>query len=212
MTPLISISLPCFGRPERTRRAIECIGNQTITSWEAHIIGDGCPVFQKILESQWYNQWISHVEKNGSKVITRNLEKNYGHYGYHITNMNIQNATGEYFLFYANDDVILPNHFAHYLRCIEGTPYQFVYFNSYIDPLQKIRWSNLSHGGVGHSELIIRTDFLKDIEPHGKKYGHDWSLIESMMQKTKSYRKAESTGYSYIVKHIPPNKTTDTID
>ncbi len=212
MTPTISISLPCFGRPERTRRAIECIGNQTINCWEAHIIGDGCPVFQEILESQWYNEWITDVEKRGNKVITKNLEKNYGGHGYHITNTNIQNATGEYFLFYANDDIILPTHFAHYLQGIDNTPYDFVYFNSYIEPLKQLRWSNLAHGGIGHSELIVRTDFLKDVTPHSKNYGHDWSLIENMMKRTRLHRKAESQIFTYKVMHIPPNRTADTID
>lgn len=212
MRPLVSISLPCFGRPQRTRRAIECIGNQTINSWEAHIIGDGCPVFQEILDSQWYNQWISDVEKRGNKVITHNLEKNYGGHGYHITNMNIQAATGEYFLFYANDDVILPNHCAHYTAGIDGTNNDFVFYNSFIAPEDRLRWSHLAHGAIGHSEIIVRTDFLKDVQPHSKKYGHDWSLIESMIAKTKFFRKAVSLAFTYKVMHIPPNRTVDKID
>ena len=34
MQPRISISLPCYGRPERTRRALESIYNQTINNFE----------------------------------------------------------------------------------------------------------------------------------------------------------------------------------
>lgn len=212
MRPVVSISLPCFGRPARTRRAIECIGNQTINNWEALIIGDGCPVFQEILESQWYKDWVVDMECAGNRVVTKNLDTNHGGFGYHITNLNIQNATGEYFVFFANDDVILPNHLEHYLKYIEGTSFDFVYYNSYISPKAQLRWSNMGFGGVGHSELIIRTDFLKTLPPHQPTYGHDWSLIEAMTANTRMYKKAESTDHTYIVQHVPGHGTFDTID
>jgi glycosyltransferase involved in cell wall biosynthesis len=212
MRPAVTISLPCFGRPARTRRAIECISNQTINNWEALIIGDGCSVFQEILESDWYVNWIADMEAAGNKVVTKNLERNFGGFGFHITNLNIQNATGEYFVFYANDDVILPNHLEHYLKYIEGTSFDFVYYNSYISPKAQLRWSNMGFGGVGHSELIIRTDFLKTLPAHQPGYGHDWSLIEAMTSRTKMYKKAESAAHTYDVRHLPQTGTVDEID
>lgn len=212
MRPVLTISLPCWGRPARTRRAIECIGSQTINNWEAYIIGDGCEVFQEILESNWYQDWITDMQLAGNRIITYNLEKHYGAYGYHITNLNIKNATGEYFLFYANDDVILPSHFEHYLKYIEGTSFDFVYYNSFLAPKASVRWSNLGYGGVGHSELIIRTDFLKSLPPHPATYGHDWSLVQNMMASTNRYKKAESAAQTYIVQHLPTVGTVDTID
>ena len=33
---------------------------------------------------------------------------------------------------------------------------------------------------IGHSELIIKTDFLQQMPTHNEHYGHDWALISNM--------------------------------
>ncbi len=50
-TPRITISIACYGRPLRTIRSIECIINQDINNWEAFVMGDACPHFQKLIDS-----------------------------------------------------------------------------------------------------------------------------------------------------------------
>jgi glycosyltransferase involved in cell wall biosynthesis len=119
--------MPCYGRPIRTKRAINSIINQTEKSWEALIVGDNCPVIQELIDSKEYN---NHYPTE-SKFVLENLPINYGHCGYAITNMNIKRAVGEYFVFMANDDIILNNHLENYLSEIEGTDYDFVYFDSF---------------------------------------------------------------------------------
>lgn len=212
MQPRISISVSCYGRPERTKRIIECIGKQSINEWEALIVGDCCPDFQKLLESEWYQDWIKEVESRGNKVISYNLPTHNGGHGYHITNQNIQSATGKYFIFVDNDDYITPGHCEHYLRHIENTPFNFIWFNVLVVPNNNsVRWSHLKFGQIGHAELIIKTDFLKTMPPHGPEYGHDWALIENMKNAAGMYKKAESTQCTYHVMSIP-GSTADTID
>ena len=47
--PRITVCVPIYGRPARTLRAIDCILNQDINNWEAILIGDNCPDFNKLL-------------------------------------------------------------------------------------------------------------------------------------------------------------------
>lgn len=128
-----------------------------------------------------------------------------GGYGCHIINQNIERAKGEYFVFYANDDIILPNHFENYLSAIEGTDYDFVYFNSNIMG-EFTRNSSLNFGQIGHSELIVKTEFLKKMPKHTDSYGHDWDLIQNMINAGAKYIKAYDNPPTYIVKSLANNR------
>lgn len=210
----VTISLPCYGRPQRTIRAIENICNQNINGWEALVVGDACWSLSSFAESQHCKDLVSHSELNGNKLSISNLRDNKGGCGYYIINENIKNAQGEYFLFFGNDDVILPNHFENYLAGIEGTDYDFVYYNTYLDPLKKERNSELRSGMIGHSEIIVKTDFLRKMPPHGFDYGHDFVLIRNMATHDGAkYRKFANSKYTptYIVKGLGDLRY-DTID
>lgn len=194
----LSLSMPCYGRPQRTIRAINCIANQTINGWEAFVIGDGCPVMQDFIDSDYFKDIIEMCSYNGNDLIISNNPVNQGGHGFAITNRNIEEAEGKYFVFFANDDIILPNHFENYLSQIEGTDLDFVYFNSQVKPINSIRFSRLEYGMIGHSELIVRTEFLRQMPMHNEHYGHDWALIQSMMQNGK-HKKAEDCPPTYLV-------------
>lgn len=197
----VTISMPCYGRPIRTKRAINSIINQTETNWEALIVGDNCPNIQQLIDSGEYN----NDYPENSRFVLENLPVNYGHCGYAITNMNIQRAKGEYFVFMANDDIILSNHLENYLSEIEGTDYDFVYFNSFTR-YDGLRNSKLEINHIGHSELIIRTDFLKKMPEHTKDYGHDWQLIVNMINAGAKFKKASSEEATYHVMSNPLDK------
>lgn len=197
----LTLSVPSYGRPQRTIRAIECIAAQTVNGWQALIGGDGCLVMKKFVESGYFADIIHDCGKRGNLLSISNYDKNMGGYGYAITNNNIKIARGTYFTFFANDDVILPNHFANYLSEIEGTDYDFVYFNTINEAQALIRNSTLTFGGIGHSELIIKTDFLKKMPPHKPEYGHDWHLIKNMLNAGAKYKKSENQP-TYIVKSV----------
>ena len=200
--PRISIVSPCWGRPARTRRMINNILGQTINNWEAFIIGDGCPHFQDMVESHEVEYFKKTAEEKGNILHCYNLDKNHGGFGKYIIDHAIANAIGEYFIFVANDDIILPNHFEHYLSEIEGTNLDLVYYNTFVGPTNSVRNSILKGGQIGHSECIFRTDFIRDI-PHGDDYGQDWRFIQYLIGKEGSqYKKAKSEYCSYIVGHI----------
>lgn len=208
----ITISMPCFGRPQRTIRAIESICNQSTNGWEALVVGDGCPVMQDYIFSNYFSDLTRDANKRGNILNISNLAKNYGGHGYYITNLNIQRAKGKYFTFMANDDVILPNHFENYLSGIEGTEYDFVYFDSFIEPYGGLRNAELRYGGIGHSEILVNTEFLRKMPPHTAEYGHDWVLIENMINSsTNGFIKCTGKPATYVVKGLGEHRA-DEID
>ncbi len=213
MSCKVTISLPFYKRPERTKRAILSLWNQTMPLFEILATGDHCPFYMDIIEElvgteiAITDQTVFGYNCNRNfqskpAVYFHNLAKNYGGWGYEIRNRHILEASGEFFMFGGSDDVVQPNHVQNYLSYIDGTDYDFVYFNSFIEPENRIRDAQLVPGSIGHSELIVRTEFLRKMPPHHEFYGHDWKLIENMINAGARYKKAEGAPVTYIVKSI----------
>jgi glycosyltransferase involved in cell wall biosynthesis len=200
--PRITIVVPCYGRPLRTRRTIENILAQTINNWEAFIIGDGCSDFQKIIDSGDAKKYQTIAKETGNILHIYNLKKHHGGYGAYIINKALDFAKGKYLIFCGNDDIILLNHFEHYLSEIEGTDFDMVYFNTIINPSNVIRNTELKEGYIGHSEIIVKTDFVRRFK-HDYYYGHDWRFIQRIINYRGKIKKANSEDYTYIVMHVP---------
>lgn len=197
----ITISIACFGRPERTKRAIQCILDQDITNWEAFIMGDCCPDFQKLIDSGYLETIKKEQEAKGNIIHYFNASVNGGGCGYKLINHAIQNATGSFLVFFANDDVILPDHFSHYLSEIEDSKYDLVYYNSNLAPLHADRDTHLAISAIGHCDIIVRTSLAKTISPHTEKYTHDWDFIKEVASKGR-VKKASSKRATYRVMRL----------
>lgn len=198
----LSIVIPCFKRPERTKRIINQVLNQTINGWEAFIIGDGCSEYQKLIDSGFIGNSIKVAELNGNKLHAFNLDKNYGGFGYKILDYSFRNNDSKYVIFAGNDDYLLPNHFEHYLSEIENTDLDMVAYPTFVGPYNNLRIPEMKIGKVGHSELIIKSSLLKEYN-NSPTYGHDWDLIDYLLKTTKNIKISSNTNYTYIVTHIP---------
>jgi hypothetical protein len=210
MNARITVSLPCFGRPLRTKRSIECIINQNINNWEAFIMGDCCLHFQELIDSGYLETIKQEQALKGNIIHYFNAEVNGGGCGYKLTNYAIQNATGKYFIFYANDDIIFEDHFSNYLE-IENTDLDYMFFNSWIDPIGKARNSTMAPSQIGHSEIVLTTELAKQLPEHLPIYGHDWEFISAMLKQGKG-EKSKSNTLSYRVMHVPSFGTKDEIN
>lgn len=206
----ISIVLPCYGRPERTKRSIECIVNQDINQWEAFIYGDGCPDFQSLIDSGYLEEQKIKAKLAGNKIHYGN-SSHVGGFGHAIMNFAIQEASGKYFIFTANDDVILPNHFSHYLSEIEGTNYDLVFYDSFLAPTDYVRDTIPQLGMMAHCDIIVKTEIARNAFPHSNKYTHDWDFIYEILQKG-NYKKAKSKDYTYKVMNLPSIGCVDNIN
>lgn len=189
--------MPVYGRPQRTRRAIRYVLNQSFQNWEAFIIGDG-------------PDQVPTAELTDKRIRSFNLSHNKGGFGYWITNYSIHFALGEYFMFMANDDRILPNHFENYLSEIEGTDYDFVYFDYLC--MNHFTKTKLRFGHVGDNAVIIRTDFLKRMPLRSPEYGHDFKLIRDMMKAGAKYKKSDNLPTYQIMSHAGWREDLDGLD
>lgn len=209
--PRITISIACFGRPERTKRSIQCILDQDIDGWEAFIMGDACPHFQKLIDSGYLQSIKEEQEKKGNIIHYFNAEVNGGGCGYKLINHAIENAKGKYLIFFANDDIILPNHFSHYLSEIENTDYNLVYYNSNLAPVNADRDTIMQISCIGHCDIIIKTELIKKLKPHTEKYTHDWDFIYEAALFG-NYKKANSKQATYRVMRLGSQPQIETID
>ena len=227
----VTISLPCYRRPQRTIRAIESILNQVGNyNVELLLTVDGDPdLYQHIsdyLKSKcvkfsphkeffqeyeiYYNYGSSIHKQQGlvyCDIVHANFAKQSGFWGTHIRNTHINLAAGEYFIFMGSDDVLEPNHLENYLSFIKGTSLDFAAFDSYVEPYKAVRNTQFQNGMIGHSELIVRTKFLRLMPKHEPYYGHDWVLVHHMMEAAgpQGYKKAVGRPPTYIVKSVPGN-------
>ena len=194
----LTIIIPCFGRPQRTQRILDCIVRQTFYPFQCLFISDGCSSFHNNLKEGLFKR--DYDSRNTIEFIE--LDKNYGGWGYKAREHGIKIAEGDYTIFVDNDDFILSNHFQNYYNAISDTDCDFVHLNSYLDPFDIVRYSELSFGSIGHSEIIVKTSFLKSMPPYKEFYGHDFDLIKNMINSSNKYLKINSPP-TYIVKSVP---------
>lgn len=179
--PKLSVCVPCYGRPERTKRLINQILEQDLDRWEVFLLGDKCQQFESLNTDGGFIDEAKSKLKEGQSIKAVNFKTHYGGYGYKARNIVREFAVSPYIIFIDNDDCIKPNHFSNYLGAIQGTDYDMVYFNTFIQPTNTLRNSKLSYGRIGHAEIIVRTDLARKLPNQNPEYGHDWHFVKSMM-------------------------------
>ena len=206
--PTLTVCVPCFGRPQRTKRIVEQIVSQRFDGcWEAFVIGDCCPDFQNLMDEGFFADMQKRIAGTQNALIVSNMPMHGGGCGYVIRNKVKELANGQYFIYVDNDDCIEPNHFQNYVDSINGTDLDFAYHDVYVDCWKHKRNAMLQFGSIGHAELVIRTEYLKQMPPHGSEYGHDWQLIQAMIDRGAKYMKFDKQP-TYKVMSLPNFKET----
>jgi glycosyltransferase involved in cell wall biosynthesis len=195
----VSLIVPCYERPKRTIRAIECIMNQNFTDFEAYVAGDNCPFIQELVDSGRAAEYINAAKQKGIKLSIFNLPIHYGGYGYQQRNTCVKLATGEYVMFMDNDDVIDKNHIKNYYTAICNTDNDMMFFNTFIVPLDSVRQSRMEKGMIGHAEIIAKSRVLQSLQPQTNQYEHDWYYIKQMIDLGIKYEKSDAVKPSYRI-------------
>lgn len=206
MSKKLSIVIPCYKRPKRTLRLLQSIMEQDFQGFEAIFIGDGCHEFQTLLDTKEFDSWIKLAEKEGNTLIFENLKNNWGGYGTWARARAIELATGTYTIFIDNDDVILPDHFKNYYELGLNNPNMDLGLsNTFVEPNNHIRVAELRFGAVGHAEIVVRTELLKRLYKPNPEYGHDWELIQTIVNSGAVVCKSNKKP-TYVVKGIPDKR------
>jgi glycosyltransferase involved in cell wall biosynthesis len=185
----VSLIMPSFERPQRTQRAIESIINQNFECFEAYVAGDNCPVIQELIDSGKAAEYIDIAKNKNIKLSIFNMPYHYGGFGYQARNTCFRLSYGKYVIFMDNDDVIEPDHVKNYYEAICDTENDFMYFDTYIEPLKQVRVSKLEKGMIGHAEIIVTKSLLLSVQPEHNQYEHDWTLIQSMVDTGAKFEK-----------------------
>lgn len=209
MNPKLTCIVPCYQRPQRTLRLIECIMNQVFTGYQAIFIGDGCPDFQQFIDDGRFAMYEMAASLGGNQLLFINLPQHEGGYGTFARRKGIDLACGDYTIFVDNDDVIKNNHFSHLYFFMMERPYlDFGYSNVFVEPLNHVRNAELKFGSIGHAELIVKTEILKKEYEINALYGHDWDLIAKLLRKGYTHEKSNAPP-TYIVKSLPNLRETN---
>lgn len=216
MKPVVTIVMPCFGRPMRTVRMLNCLADQTMKNFELVMIGDNCPDFRDLILSSWFQEWRREFLSKGRHLFYMNLKTRRGGHGAGAVNTAIRVACGKYICWANNDDMLYPEHIEYYHRsiaCFNAKEMQvdFVYNNSLVNGESgfEVREPVLKFGSCGHSELIVATDFLRKMPAHQPVYGQDWKLIQDMISAGGRSRKGDVPFPTYMVMSTPRYQEKD---
>jgi glycosyltransferase involved in cell wall biosynthesis len=191
--PKLSIVLPSWGRDGLTKTILNAVCMQTFQDFEIFFLGDCCPIFEKIITSE---EFIYFKKQLGNKLIYKNFLTHDGTSAQAI-NYAMQNSTGEFFLFLSNDDNIFPNHFENYYTYLKKSGKDFGIFKTYLDygnGVLHVRQPIVAFTKVGHSELCVSNNIIKNAPEHSRLYGHDFQFIANII----------NMGYQYELFNNPP--------
>lgn len=195
--------VPCYGRYERTKRLARQIAEQKNCNKDeflAVFAGDNCPDFQRLIGEGFFEQLN---ERSSVTLFAFNFTERYGGYGYKARNFAKKLHNIGHYIFIDNDDTIDSGHFSNYLSHIEGSDFDMVYFNSYVEPYKGLRYAHLEDGRIGHSEIIVRGDMYRQIPEQDAEYGHDWRMIKSILDAGAKVKFAYGSYPTYRVMGVP---------
>lgn len=175
MNPKLSIIMPCWKRPERTRRAISSVIGQTSTDWELLCVGDRCDDLDKLANDEAYHH---------PQIFYHDMPTHEGRFGTQCLNWGLDNARGQYVCFIGNDDYLLPHHVDCRIRGMEYFRTDLTLHASKIrgDPADRLRGGAIQHGVVGGSEITIMLPLARGMKFTSGEYGHDWTFLTSILR------------------------------
>ncbi|TGN08298.1 glycosyltransferase family 2 protein [Leptospira ilyithenensis] len=107
-TPLVSIILPTFHRPDTTKKAIESVISQTYGNWELIVVDDGSKddTWQSLLSE--YPGWKSNLTGFGKNTKSIQLHQIIHRGVSGARNFGVERSFGKWICFLDSDDLWLP--------------------------------------------------------------------------------------------------------
>ncbi len=113
MNPLVSVGLPTYNRPERLRKALDCLINQTYINLEIIVSNDHSPNVDTY-------RILDESSKKDPRIKVYTQSRNLGIYAnfYFV----LQKATGKYFMYAQEDDLWEPDFISSMVEQLENHP------------------------------------------------------------------------------------------
>ncbi|GEM_PF-5619491 len=119
VSPLVSVIVPTYNRPEGLKQALESIAAQTYPNIEAVVVNDAGQDVSNVIDRFKKRLKIKYIvhEKNKDLAGARNS--------------GLKNASGSYIAYLDDDDLFFPNHIEDALRILTGSDYEVVYSDAF---------------------------------------------------------------------------------
>jgi glycosyltransferase involved in cell wall biosynthesis len=210
----LSIIMPSWQRPQRTRRAIQSVIDQEDRRWELLVVGDHCPVVRDLQHDPIFSQHF--------QIRFHNMPTHEGKYGTQCLNWGLDVATGDFVSFLGNDDYLLPTYVGNRLDSVVDTRGEVIYHNALIKVGESrdadgkpftdyhLRLSRPAFGHIGGSELVVDTELARSVKFNSGEYGHDWTFLTELVST--GARVGCWNAADYVVTHLPGNVIEKGID
>lgn len=108
MTPLVSVILPTYNRPQLLRRTLNCAAAQTFKDFELIVVNDAGEDVSDIVAQYPNTSYIQRLN-NGGLSVARNT--------------GMEQARGKYVTYWDDDDIWFPEHLAVLVEHLETLPH-----------------------------------------------------------------------------------------
>ncbi len=118
-TPMVSVVIPTHNRPDRLRRAIDSVLQQTYQDFQIIVVNDGATSVEAVVADMNKDGHITLVthDRNRGLAASRNT--------------GIRQATGKYVCYLDDDDRFLPDHLETLVTALESSDYKVAYTNAW---------------------------------------------------------------------------------
>lgn len=194
-SPLVSIIIPTYKRPENLKRAINSVLNQTYTPIEIIVVDDN----GKGTEWQIYTETLlkDYIQQNKIKYIIHEVNRN----GSAARNTGFHASKGEYINFLDDDDVFEPTKIQKQIKCLDSHTKEFgaCICNTHIKGFKRTFNTNITFEGnliqevltekvsFNTSTVLFRRKVLLNLKGFDESfYRHqDWELYVRFFRKYK---------------------------
>ena len=194
-SPLVSIIIPTYKRPENLKRAINSVLNQTYTPIEIIVVDDN----GNGTKWQIYTETLlkDYIQQDKIKYITHEVNRN----GSAARNTGFNASQGEYINFLDDDDIFEPTKIQKQIKCLNTHPKEYgaCICNTHIKGFKRSFNTNITREGnliqevlteevaFNTSTVLFRRDVLLDLKGFDESfYRHqDWELYVRFFRKYK---------------------------
>jgi hypothetical protein len=131
-SPVVTVVIAAYNSSRTLRCTIESLRAQTLTDWEAWIIGDGCTDDSGEVVASFAASF------KDARLNWHNLDSNHGSQ-YFANNEGIRRAKGTYIAYLGHDDLWFADHLADLVRTLEESDADFAHSVCGIFDAEKLR-------------------------------------------------------------------------
>lgn len=209
--PKVSVVMSTYNRPDRLRKAVQCVLDQTFTDFELIVVDDASGTAVTALED-----FVERFEDRGIHFTLIELDENSG-YQARPKNVGISYARGSYIANADDDDEWYPHHLETLVDVLESMDCDLAYGSwDFGGDREGERWEHIPFNHLT-AHLILSSPQLNFISCHTvyskaaalvtlgrhvfdedlRRFG-DWDVYRRMLERGLRFRGVDEATYKYV--------------